>query len=121
MDGKVKSDVVAAIPPALASFIATRDRRIAKDQPWSPTPISELFGNLLRNGRVVVGGRHSCGPRRDPSLTLFSAWNEVVAKAKTAGLSITVTPIKHGNGWATKAGGFWDENEYVLASQERAQ
>jgi hypothetical protein len=108
----------SALPPVLASFIATRDKRIAKDRPWSPTAISDLFAELLKSGRVVVGGRATCGAHKDATWTEFTAWNEVVAKAQKLGFPIVVSPVKHGNGWATKAGGFWDENEYTLAARD---
>ena len=102
--------------PRLAAFIATRDRRIAKKQPWSPSPLRDLFNELLARGTVVVGGRASCGSHVDPTWVAFTSWNEVVRKACATGFSIEVTPIKHGNGWATKARGFWNENEYRLAA-----
>lgn len=52
--------------PRLASYIATRDKRIAKLQPWSPTPLSDLFHELLARGTVKVGGRATCGPVSAP-------------------------------------------------------
>jgi hypothetical protein len=102
----------------LASFIATRDRRIAKSQPWSPTPLLESFRELLSKGETIVGGRASCGGKVDPTWVIFTSWNEVVRKARQFGYEITVTDIKHGNSWATKAGGFWSESEYKLAARE---
>lgn len=106
-------DVLAA-HPRLVSFIATRDKRIAKKQPWSPTPLSDLFHELLARGSVKVGGRATCGASVDPTWVTFTAWGEVIGKARASGFQIEITPIKYGNGWATKAGGFWDENEYRL-------
>jgi len=108
-------DVLAGYP-RLAAFIATRDRRIAKKQPWSTTPLRDLFRELLARGAVVVGGRASCGSPVDPTWVTFTSWNEVVSKACAAGFQIDVTPVKHGNGWATKARGFWNENEYRLVA-----
>jgi len=108
-------DVLAA-HPRLVAFIATRDNRIAKKQPWSPTPLSDLFHELLARGTVKVGGRASCGSTVDPTWVMFTSWGEVVRKARAAGFQIEEESIKHGNGWATKAGGFWNENEYRLTA-----
>lgn len=107
---------VLADNPRLVAFIATRDKRIAKKQPWSPTPLHDLFSELLARGSVTVGGRSSCGGSVDPTWVKFTAWVEVVRKARAAGFQIEEEPIKHGNGWATKAGGFWNENEYRLTA-----
>lgn len=103
---------MSAIEERLAKFITTRDRRVAKK--WSPTPISEIFNELLARGVVRVGGRATCGTSVDPTWVEFCAWKEVVVKARKMGYQITETPIKHGNGWATKCGGFWEENEYRI-------
>ena len=100
----------------LAKFIATRDKRIAKSQPWDSTPIADAFAELLARGLVKVGGRATCGTSVDPTWKIYCAWGEVVKKARQLGYAITVEPIKQGNGWATKAGGFWEENEYRLES-----
>lgn len=99
------------IPSSLRNFIDTRDRRLAKVQPWSPQRLAETFATLLEKGMVTVGGRSSCGCY-DHSMQIYRCWNEVVAKARKAGYLIAETDIKHGNGWATKAGGFWNEKEY---------
>jgi hypothetical protein len=107
---------VLASHPKLTSFIATRDRRIAKKQPWSPTPLRDLFTEMLKNGCVKVGGRATCGISVDPTWTIFTSWGEVVRKARAEGFAIAEASIKHGNAWATKAGGFWNESEYTLAS-----
>lgn len=102
--------------PRLQSYIATRDRRIAKDTPWSPQQMTLLFRQLLERGSVIVGGRATCGPRKDPTWNVWCAWREIVSKARALGYEIAESPIKHGNGWATKAGGFWHEAEYSLVS-----
>jgi hypothetical protein len=102
------------ISPALDSFIATRERRISKAFGYSRTSVRESFERLLAGQVVRVGGRATCGGKVDPSWVEFVAWQEIIRKAATAGLRVEVTPVKHGNGWATKAGGFWDENDYQL-------
>lgn len=98
----------------LASFVATRDRRIAKASGYERTPLAEHLSRLLAGQTVRVGGRTSCGGKVDPSWIELTAWNEVVRKARSFGMEVEEVPIKHGNGWATKAGGFWNENDYRL-------
>lgn len=100
--------------PRLQSYIATRDRRIEGLAPWKRASLSECFAQLVSGRIVTVGGRASCGGRVDPTWVEFIAWNEIVRKAKSLGYGIEVTSIKHGNGWATKCGGFWNENDYRL-------
>jgi hypothetical protein len=109
------------IDPRLVKYIATRDKRLAKDKPWSPTSLADTFSELMKSGAVKVGGRATCGTSVDSTWREFSMWNEVVRKARSLGYVITEEPIKHGNGWATKNGGFWNENEYrLIATQEQA-
>lgn len=98
----------------LQGYIETRDRRCAAASGWNRKPITEHFARLMRGETVRVGGRASCGSKVDPSWVEFTAWNEVVRKARDMGIQIKERPIKHGNGWATKARGFWNENDYAL-------
>jgi hypothetical protein len=96
----------------LSAYIGTRDRRIAKEQPWNTTPLLDYFKEMLAKGSVRVGGRATCGSYADPTWRAFRAWNEVVSKARKLGIAVAEEHIKHKNAWATKAGGFWDEREY---------
>ncbi len=103
---------MTAIPVALEKFIATRDKR--QKDPVSDSPLRERFEELLSRKRIEVGGRSSCGGSVDPTWRLFTAWNEIVKKANSIGLAITITPVKHGNKSPTMAGGFWHSNIYEL-------
>lgn len=105
----------------LLKYIATRDARIAKAQPWSPTPLLDEFKKLCAGQAIRVGGRATCGSYVDPTWKVFCAWREVIAKARKLGYEIHEKNIKHGNRWATKAGGFWDEYEYSLGEQSHAE
>jgi len=104
------------VNPRLLGFIATRDKRIAKDRPWSPTPLIDAFAELVAKGVVTMGGRVTCGGAPDPTWKVLQAWKEVVRKARTFGYEIVEEPVKHGNAWATKAGGFWNESKYHLVA-----
>jgi hypothetical protein len=102
------------IHPKLESYIATRDRKIAKFWPHDRTHIRDLFVRLLEKGAVTVGGRSTCGGS-DPTMYAYRAWNEVIRKARSLGYSISETNIRQqGNAWATRGGGFWNETEYRL-------
>ena len=111
----------SVVPPALASFIATRDRKIAKFWPHQPECLRDTFNELLARGVVRVGGRSTCGGS-DPTMTQLRLWNEVVRKAVSAGFAITETNVASlPNAWATRGGGFWNESEYRLARVTGAQ
>lgn len=103
--------------PRLQSYIATRDKRVAKLRGYNTTPMAENFRQLLERGSVRVGGRATSGPKTDPTWIEFGLWNEVVRKARKLGYVIEETDIKHDNAWATKCGGFWNEREYKLADE----
>jgi len=100
--------------PRLQSYIATRDRRVAKLRGYDLSPMARYFADLTERGRVRVGGRATSGPKTDPTWIEFRLWNEVVHKARELGYVIHEVDIKHGNAWATKCGGFWNEREYTL-------
>jgi hypothetical protein len=102
--------------PKLDGFIFTRDKRAAKSAGYAKAPHSENFARLVAGQQVVVGGRATCGSKLDPTWAEFTAWKEIVHKARSLGFVIEETPVKHGNAWATKAGGFWDENQYRLVT-----
>lgn len=107
------------IPSQLVKYIAVRDARIMKTQPWSTYPLRMAFDELLTRGVVRMGGRASCGGKVDPTWQEFGWFNEIIRKAVALGYRITVTPIKQPNKSPTMAGGFWDENEYSLVNQDQ--
>lgn len=105
---------VMDVPAALASYIDTRDKRIAKFWPHNHNFLREQFQELLSRGVVRIGVRSSCGSL-DPTMAAFSMWNEVVRKAKRLGFQISEENVGgQRNAWATRAGGFWNESEYRL-------
>lgn len=109
------------IPSALVSYIATRDRKLEKLTPWNPRPLADAFEALLRDGEVVMGGRSTCGAgAQDPSWVQFSAWGEVVRKARGLGFDIREQDIPQRNAWATKARGWWQESRYTINAEEAA-
>lgn len=108
------------VHPVLAKYIATRDKRCHKRGDWKVDAVSDTFRELLRFGKVVIGGRATCGTKVDQSWIHYVAWQEVVRKAQSLGYVIEIEPIKNGNGWATKAGGFWDECKYTLKESPNA-
>lgn len=103
--------------PRLQSYIATRDKRVAKLRGYDLAPMARQFAELVERGVVRVGGRATSGPKTDPTWIEFGLWNEIVRKARALGYVIEETSIKHDNAWATKSGGFWDEREYRLVKR----
>ena len=104
-------------PMALLSYIATRDKRSALFD--GDRPISDAWNRLINGQIVLFGGRATCGAgAADRSWVAFCAWNEVVRKAQKMGVNISVTKRKVDNGWATKARGFWHENEYQILKEQ---
>ena len=116
MNAQAQRVDVPSIDPRLASFIETRDRRIAKSRPWTPTPLNDAFHEMITTGVVRVGGRSTCGNSVDPTWVIYILWNEVVRKARQLGFAIKERDIKQSNAWATKAGGWWHETEYSITS-----
>lgn len=109
------------VHPKLASYIATRDRKIATFWPHAPNHLRDLFGELLTRGVVRVGGRSSCGGS-DHTMTALRLWNEVVRKAREIGYDIKETDSRgQRNAWATRGGGFWNESEYCLIDVPRGE
>lgn len=103
------------IHPKLQAYIATRDRRIAKARPWSPTPLADHMAKLQRDGSIEVGALIHCGSAApNPSLVEYRLWNEVTKKARALGMKIEETDVKHKNGSPTQNGGFWESREYRL-------
>lgn len=108
------------MPAALSSYIATRDRRIAKLRGYDLSPMHKSFAQLLERGCVNVGGRASCGSPVDPTWVELMCWNEIVRKARRLGYAIEEISLKQDNAWATKSGGFWQESEYRISSTTAA-
>lgn len=97
--------------PKLQKYIAARDKNLKS---WQAHPLLDHFNKLLKQGEIEVGGRSTCGSSVDPTWKEFNFFNEIVKKANSLGYEITVEPVKHGNGWATKSGGWWHSNIYKL-------
>lgn len=73
---------------------------------WRQDACTRNLRQLIDDGQVEVGWRESCGST-DPTLHAYRAWRRVVAAARKDGMVITETPVKHGNSWASRGGGFW--------------
>ena len=108
-----------SMPTALTSYIATRDKALHKKGHFQADALTRNWQQLEKFGTVEVGGRASCGGKPDLSWVEFCAWQEIVKKAQQLGIAITVTRKIFGNGWATKAQGFWDANVYTLGHAAR--
>lgn len=101
----------------LQKYAATRDAKVIAAYGWGrEPPITARLQKLLNGETVVVGGRATCGGKVDPTWTELVLWRQVICKARAIGVNVVEAPIKQGNAWATKCGGFWDEYEYRVST-----
>ena len=98
----------------LYEFIAVRDRKLVKAGHWHSNELKKTFDSLIQFGSINVGGRASCGPKVDATWRIYVMWKEVIKKAQALGFHIEVESIKQKNAYATIAGGFWQEDKYIL-------
>lgn len=89
------------------------DAALSKRAGYKTTDISTALHSLLKHGCVEVGYRQSCG-KTDPTAYMYREWAKLLKAAEKGGLRIAVDPVKHGNSWATKSGGFWSSAIYAL-------
>ncbi len=103
----------------LHAMAAKSDAALSKRAGYETTGISTALHSLLKHGRVEVGYRQSCG-KTDPTAYMYREWVKLLKAAEKSGLRIAVEPVKHGNSWATKSGGFWSSAIYALPETPRA-
>lgn len=96
------------------AFVAAQDKALNKRAGWKSNQISTYLRNLTTFGRVEVGWRESCGCT-DPTAHQYGAWKKVIARLMKDGLQIHEERVKHGNGYATMKGGFWQSIIYTLS------
>lgn len=114
MDGSAGASPTLRVQTS--EYIAKQDAALNKRAGWEQNAIGRLVESLLK-GSVEVGWRESCGTT-DPTHHIYRAWVKVLPKLKKDGLTITEERQKHGNGWATKGGGFWNSIVYRLETSE---
>lgn len=95
------------------------DAALSKRFGYTTSCTAEALNTLLVKGRVECGYRNSCG-RTDSTAYIHREWMKVVKAAEKCGLRISIEPVKHGNGWATKCGGFWQSAIYSIAERAAA-
>lgn len=101
----------------LYNAAAKSDAALSKRYGYSTAQITEALSLLLNKGQVEVGHRESCG-RTDPTVYAKREWEKLLKVARKAGLVVNETNVKHANGWATKAQGFWSSSIYTLGERE---
>ena len=94
-------------------LIAREDEKLNKRCGYNANSIKSNVESLLVYSRVEVGWRNSCG-KTDPTMHVNSAWLKVVKALRKDGFVLSEVPVKHDNGWATKAGGFWSSIIYTI-------
>lgn len=106
-------ETIASISDSLAAFVAKQDAKLNAKAGYESNFLAENLRVLLEHGKVEVGWRESCGST-DRTMFMHRAWREVIKRMEKEGFAIQKEPQKHGNSWATKAGGFWSSVVYRL-------
>ena len=95
------------------------DAVLSKRAGYETSDVRTNLDSLLKRGRVEVGYRQSCG-KTDYTHHAYREWAKLLKVAEKGGLRIAVEPVKHGNSWATKSGGFWSSAIYTLTQTPNA-
>lgn len=90
------------------------DERLSVRAGYNTHDTFNALDSLLVHGSVEVGYRQACGTT-DPTQHTYREWVKVLKAAAKAGLVVAVAPVKHGNAWATKCGGFWSSSVYTIS------
>ena len=106
------SGLTQAQSDRLAALIEKADARLSKRAGYKISDISRN-AELLAKDRVEVGWREACGCT-DYTAHVYAEWLKVIAMLKKFGVKITEERQKHGNRYATNAGGFWNSIVYKL-------
>ena len=104
---------VDVIVGRLHAMAAKSDAALSKRAGYETSDVRTNLDLLLKHGRVEVGYRQSCG-KTDYTQHAYREWAKILKAAEKGGLRIAVEPVKHGNSWATKSGGFWSSAIYTL-------
>ena len=89
------------------------DARLSKRLGYDVETIERNLSLLLHGNSVEVGKRTSCG-KTDATVYLYREWVSLVKKMQSCGYSISITPVKHKNAYATSKGGFWSSEIYEI-------
>jgi len=103
----------------LFALAAKSDAALSKRAGYETSDVRTNLDSLLRHGRVEVGYRQSCG-KTDYTHHAYREWAKLLKAAEKDGLQVAVEPVKHGNSWATKSGGFWSSAIYTLTKTPNA-
>ena len=104
----------------LFALAAKSDAALSQRAGYETSDVKTNLDLLLKHGRVEVGYRQSCG-KTDYTNYVYREWAKLLKAAEKSGLQIAVEPVKHGNSWATKSGGFWSSAIYALAKTPNAE
>lgn len=101
------------IPDALKAKATDADARLSTKAGYPGKDLSKALETLFQFGQVEIGWRESCG-KTDFTMFVFREWKKIVTALRKNGFQLSEEPIKHGNAWATKCGGFWSSIKYSL-------
>ena len=106
----------AAIPDSAIELCKKLDEAEARKAGFCVSATLDLLVLLFDGKMVEVGWRECCGTT-DPSVRRHKNWIKVVRHVRKLGYQVQEEKQKHGNSWATKAGGFWSSVIYTLAAR----
>lgn len=75
------------------------------------TMLADSAEKLIAGKAVEVGYRATCGCT-DQTLKDYRVFQKFIAALRYEGIEVRETLVKHGNGYATNNGGFW--NSYIF-------
>jgi len=92
-------------------LVEALDKKANERAGYNDNPMSGAIDCLTRFGKFEIGWRESCGST-DATMHTYRAWCRVAASMKRDGITLMEERGKHGNGYATIKGGFWNSIIY---------
>jgi hypothetical protein len=96
-----------------AAFVKAQDEKLNAVVGYVSNPLAGWLKVIELKGSVEVGWRECCGCR-DNTAKERAAWVKLVARLVADGNEFAIERIKHGNGYATMKGGFWQSERFTL-------
>lgn len=95
------------------------DKRLSKRFGYDVKDIERDLSRLLHGNLVEVGKRTACG-KTDATAYSYREWVSLIKKMQSCGYSISITPVKHKNAYATSKGGFWSSEVYEIQADPQS-
>lgn len=102
------------IPDKVNALVDAAEARLDKLPGYIGNRLRYDLDVLKSSGAVEVGYRQQCGATH-VTMKAYREWVKIVAALQKNGIPIEVTPVTHGNAYATSNGGFWNSNIYKVS------